>query len=163
MTLSQVGALAGLSTPFLSQVERDKVSPAVTSLAGIARALGVSMNFFVNVPDEGDSFRRRKDASFFQLDGSAAKLARLSARFEGRRLEPMLVRIPPGGGVPKFGHAGEEFFYILRGRLTVTVGRVQRSLGPGDSGHHLSTISHEWVNDGKVETVFVWVGTPPVF
>lgn len=163
MTLRQVGKLANLSTPFLSQVERDKVSPAVASLAAIARALGVSMSYFVNYPGDGESFRGPKSVNMFQLDGGTAKLARLSARFEGRQLEPMLIRIPPGGGVPRFAHAGEEFLYVLRGRLTVSVGREKRTLGPGSSGHHLSTISHEWSNEGKTDVVFVWVGTPPLF
>jgi transcriptional regulator with XRE-family HTH domain len=163
MTLKQVGELSGLSTPFLSQVERDKVSPAVASLAGIARALGVSMNFFVNVPGDGDSFRQPRDVSVFQLNGGSAKLARLAGRFEGRQLEPMLIRIPPGGGVPRFEHTGEEFLYVLRGRLTVSVGKQKRTLGPGSSGHHLSTISHAWSNEGKAEVVLVWVGTPPLF
>lgn len=163
MTLQQVGELAGLSKPFLSQVERDKVSPAVASLASIAKALGVSMNYFVDVPADGAPFRGRDETVFFQLNGGSATLARLAGRFEDRRLEPMLVRIPPGGGVPRFGHAGEEFYYILSGRLTVSLGSEKRRLGPGATGHHLSTISHEWRNEGKTDVVIVWVGTPPLF
>jgi quercetin dioxygenase-like cupin family protein len=75
----------------------------------------------------------------------------------------MLVRITPGGAVPRFAHAGEEFFYLRKGRLTVSVGREKQTLGPGSSGHHMSTISHDWRNQGKAEVVLVWVGTPPLF
>ncbi len=163
MTLKQVGALSGLSTPFLSQVERDKVSPAVASLAGIARALGVSMSYFVEVPAEAATFRMPKDTQAFKLNGGSERITRLANRFEGRQLEPLLVHIPPGGGVPRFEHAGEEFFYVLRGKLTVTVGKEKRILGPGASGHHRSTITHGWRNEGKSEVVMVWVGTPPLF
>jgi transcriptional regulator with XRE-family HTH domain len=163
MTLQQVGELSGLSTPFLSQVERDQVSTTVTSLAGIARALRVSLNYFVNVPDQSTSFRRADNVSYFQLDGGSEKLARLAGRFPDRQLEPMLVRIPPGGAVPRFAQAGEEFFYLLMGRLTVSVGQEKQTLGPGSLGHHSSTISHDWRNQGKAEVVRVWVGMPPLF
>ena len=52
---------------------------------------------------------------------------------------------------------------MLRGKLTVTVGKEKRVLGPGSSGHHRSTIAHGWHNDGKTEVVLVWVGTPTLF
>jgi quercetin dioxygenase-like cupin family protein len=98
--------------------------------------------------------------SYFQLDGGSEKLARLAGRFPVRR--PMLVRVPPGGAVPRFAHAGEEFFYLLKGQLTVSVGREKQTLGPGSSGHHVSTISHDWRNQGKAEVALVRVGTPPL-
>ena len=93
MTLRQVGAKSGLSTPFLSQVERDKVSPAVASLAGIAKALGVSMSYFVEVPAEAGTFRTPREVQEFKLDGGAERIARLASRFEGRQLEPLLVHM----------------------------------------------------------------------
>jgi transcriptional regulator with XRE-family HTH domain len=163
MTLQQVGAKSGLSIPFLSQVERDKVSPAVASLAGIAKALGVSMSYFVDVPADAATFRSAGESQEFKLNGGTERISRLAGRFDGRLLEPLVVHIPPGGGVPRFEHAGEEFFYVLRGKLTVTVGKEKRILGPGSSGHHRSTITHGWRNEGKTEVVMVWVGTPPLF
>jgi quercetin dioxygenase-like cupin family protein len=75
------------------------------------------------------------------------------------RSEPMRVRISPGGAAPRFAHAGEEFFDLLKGRLTVSVGREKQTLGPGSSGHHLSTINHDGRNQRKAEVV----GMPPLF
>jgi len=163
MTLQQVGVRSGLSIPFLSQVERDRVSPAIASLAGIAKALGVSMSYFVEVPAETATFRTPKEVQEFKLNGGSERISRLAGRFDGRQLEPLLVHIPPGGGVPRFEHAGEEFFHVLRGKLTVTLGTEKRVLGPGSSGHYRSTITHGWRNEGKTEVVMVWVGTPPLF
>lgn len=49
-TLDDTATAAGISKPFLSQVERGLASPSLTSLAGIAQALGVTVQYFVDTP-----------------------------------------------------------------------------------------------------------------
>ncbi len=162
LTLEQLSRASGLSTPFLSEVERDLASPAVTSLANIARALGTSMSYFVDTGGEGASFRRADSVIFFELVAGQARFGRLAGHSDGRQLEPMLVRIPPGTAWPKFGHAGEEFVYVISGELTVTLGEERQVLKAGASGHHPSTVDHDWVNEGETETVVIWVGSLPL-
>lgn len=163
MTLDQLSRLSGLSTPFLSQIERDLASPAVSSLANVAKALGVSMSYFVETGSGTATFRDADRLTFFELVPGQARFARLAGHFDGRQLEPMLVRIPPGTRWPRFGHAGEEFVYVLAGELTITLGEERRVLTAGASGHHPSTLDHDWVNEGDVETTLIWVGSLPLF
>ena len=49
-------------------------------------------------------------------------------------MEPHLFRIAPqaGSGDP-YTHEGEEFLYVLRGDLSITVGGEEYRLKPGDS------------------------------
>src|SRR5476649_1919111 len=54
-TLDEVATSAGISKPFLSQVERGHATPSITSLVEIARALGVTVQYFVDTPTEGKS------------------------------------------------------------------------------------------------------------
>ena len=44
MTLLEVSTLAGISTPFLSDIERDKTNLSLKTLAAIADALGTPMH-----------------------------------------------------------------------------------------------------------------------
>jgi len=60
----------------------------------------------------------------------------LCAQFAHKSIEPLLVTVPPDsdGGTPHFNsHPGQEFHYILRGRLEVTIDKETLVLEPGDA------------------------------
>ena len=77
-TLDEVATTAGISKPFLSQVERGHATPSITSLVGIARALGVTVQYFVDTPTEDRSVRRGNELKYFGFDGSANLFGRLT-------------------------------------------------------------------------------------
>jgi transcriptional regulator with XRE-family HTH domain len=77
-TLDEVATTAGISKPFLSQVERGHATPSITSLVGIARALGVTVQYFVDTPTEGKSVQRGSELRYFGFDGTANLFGRLT-------------------------------------------------------------------------------------
>lgn len=160
-TLDDIATVSQLSKSFLSQVERDHASPSITSLASIAKALGVSASYFIDTPTEESCVRRRKDLRYFAFADSADLLARLSIRPGARQLEAILVRMSPGER-PGRGttHAREEFVHVLSGEVTITLEGKTFVLGVGDSAHYESTIPPVWTNTRDDEAVLVWVGTP---
>ncbi|KVT81256.1 hypothetical protein WT25_16285 [Burkholderia territorii] len=164
-TLNDIATAAGLSKPFLSQVERGLASPSITSLVSIAKALGVPVNYFFEAPTEDSGVRRYKNLQFFALANSANLFGRLSNQSSDRLLEAVLVRIPPGDRPAEVtSHAGEEFVHVLSGEMTITQEGRSFVLGPGDSAHYLSTMPHSWSNArDDEEAVLVWVGTSRLF
>ncbi len=50
LTLEALGKSAEVSVGYLSQVERDHATPSLGTLASIARALGVGIDYFVSAP-----------------------------------------------------------------------------------------------------------------
>lgn len=163
-TLEETAQLAQLSKPFLSQVERDLASPSITSLVGIARALGVPVSYFVDAPTEAGCVCRRENLKFFSFSDSADLFARLTNPSGGRQLEAILVRMPPGQLQSEITtHAGEEFLHVLSGQVMLTLENRSFLLSKGDSAHYESTVPHSWNNTAKKETVLVWVGTPRLF
>src|SRR5260370_11535451 len=76
-TLDETATAAGISKPFLSQVERGLASPSITSLAGIAYALGVKVQYFVDTPSEERSVCRADELKFFGFADSANLFARM--------------------------------------------------------------------------------------
>src|SRR5579859_7376410 len=57
-TLQELAKKSGLSAPFLSQVERDRAMPSITSLIAIAQALDVDIHYFINPPPSSQIIRR---------------------------------------------------------------------------------------------------------
>lgn len=163
-TLDDTATAAGISKPFLSQVERGLASPSLTSLAGIAQALGVTVQYFVDTPSEERSVCRGGQLRFFGFADSANLFAWLTNVSEGRQLEAILVRMPPGQMRSEVTtHAGEEFLYVIEGEVSLTLEGKSFTLLAGDSAHYQSTVPHSWVNTAQVESVVVWVGTPRLF
>lgn len=104
LTLQAVAEAAGLSTPFISQVERGLASPSITSLIGIAAALGVDIDYFVGVPRPGQIVRRGTTPDLLQLE-SPIVYQRLSGSHAERKMEALLMLVPPAP--PPHRHAAK--------------------------------------------------------
>ena len=73
-------------------------------------------------------------------------------------------RVAPGAGSGEsYSHDGEEFLYLVRGRLNIELAGEKFELRAGDSFYFSSKTQHRWVNPGKAETLILWINTPPTF
>ncbi|MFM0161994.1 cupin domain-containing protein [Paraburkholderia sediminicola] len=161
LTLDGVATTAGISKPFLSQVERGHATPSMTSLMGIAKSMGVAVQYFVDIPSEEKNVRRARNARFFTFGDSADMYSSVSCPLLDCQLEALLTRIPPGRTSTEVTtHAGEEFIYVLEGELLICVETESFRLVAGDSAHYKSTKSHSWLNPATTDAVLLWVGTP---
>lgn len=178
LTLRGLATHSGLSIGFLSQVERGISSIGLTALNSVATALDRSVaEFFNDVPPEETEERQPPVSplpSHFTLTRSATAATEyisgqqtyrmLSARGPNLVLEPLLVHIAPGGKrEDSYGHAGEEFAFVLEGELLYEVDGVEHRLHPGDSVHLRSTVPHSMFNDTDRVTTVVSVVTPRLF
>ncbi len=175
MSLRELSKQSGLSIGFLSLVERGRSSPALTSLSNVAKALGVELSSFF--PAEGEEENEAEETKqrvsplpYVSRANDAAKLAiilsqriykMLSPRVPGLVLEPIFVTVQPGDTIDEpYSHEGEEFAYVLSGELVFIVDGVEYRLGPGDSIHFRSTVSHTMRNDTDEPVQAIWVLTP---
>lgn len=160
-TLHETASAAGLSKPFLSQVERGHASPSLASLARISTALGVTAQYFLDSPSEECSITRGDRLQYVFATDSGSLLGSLTNRSRGRELEAVLVRTPAGQGhCPVTAHAGEEFIYVLDGRISLALEDASFELRAGDSAHYASSMPHSWANLGNRESLVVWVALP---
>ena len=122
------------------------------------------MQHFVDTPTEAKSVRRVGELQFFGFADSASLFARLTNVSGERQLDAILVRLPAGQPPSEVTtHAGEEFLYVLRGEISLSLEGTTFVLNAGDSAHYESTVPHAWANTASDETVLVWVGTPRLF
>jgi quercetin dioxygenase-like cupin family protein len=174
LSLRVVSDRSGLSVGFLSQVERELSSIALTSLQSVADALGVTVAALFEDRPADAPVAEATEESLFTLTRAAERRGRvvssgrhyelLSGRAPGLVVEPMLVYIEPGGTrEPSQPHPGEEFAFVLSGELVYEVDGTEYRLTAGDSFYMRSTAPHSLFNDGTETTVFVAVVTPRHF
>lgn len=75
---------------------------------------------------------------------TAYKYHSLAYRFRKPAMEPFLVTVPPkaDGALEANRHLGEEFIYMLRGRLEIRLGDDSVVMEPGDSIYFDSRTPH---------------------
>ena len=159
MTLQALGDAAGLSVGFLSQVERDQATPSLGALAGIARGLGVDIDYFIATPSIGNGVTRAGERTTFSLPGSSVMYERLHAEFPGRGLSSFIMIVPPGHHSEMVHHEGDELLYVLDGEISQTVDGVTIRLRAGDSLHFRGSSDHSWANESKRPARILWTGT----
>src|SRR5579864_1460146 len=161
LSLAHVSQAVGISVGFLSALERSQMSGSVGTLRKLARFYKTNILDFFEV--SGASSRQVRPADRKVLEAGTGVRMELLA-WGNAVMEPHLFRIAPeaGSGDP-YTHEGEEFIYVLRGDLEITVDGEQYRLKAGDSFYFESATPHRWKNPGRKETWVLWINTPPTF
>jgi transcriptional regulator with XRE-family HTH domain len=163
LTQQEVATRAGLSRAFLSQVERNQVSPSVASVSRIAQALDLSLADLFARTDSNEGVVRAGKRVVVSYPGYRDQL--VSPSLDGRLLV-LVSEFEPGassGDEPYSHEADEECVYVLDGILEITVeGRTHR-LAAGDAATFSSRRGHGWRNPGPAPATAMWVMTPPKY
>lgn len=151
VSLRTFAAQTGFSPSFISQLENGLVSPSLGSLQRIAAALGVTLGeFFAATGGNADErlIVRRSDRRRFDSTWTDAHLEALGSMNRRLRLEPVLAIFGPGGksGKHVHSHPGEEFAFVLNGRVTLTLSDEQTELHAGDAVTLPAGAPHRWEN-----------------
>lgn len=164
ITLKELSDRTQLSVSFLSQVERGLSSMAVTSLRKIADALGVQMKDLVDVDEEKSFVNKKGNQILSYFNKSYINYVRLSGKFEGRKLESVILTIRPNCyDNEEIVHEGEEFYYVIKGRANFVIDETEYSIKEGETIHFPSSLSHKTINKEDEELVMLCVTTPTIF
>ena len=163
LTLEALGKAAEVSVGYLSQVERDHATPSLGTLAGIARALGVGIDYFVSAPTAQKALSRAGERNRFSVDGSSIIYERLGADFPGNTLSSFVMTVPPGYRSETVAHEGEEILYVLEGSITQRLDGEEMVMSAGDSLHFRGNRPHSWSNHTDHPARLLWTGTLALF
>ncbi|MFF1904283.1 helix-turn-helix domain-containing protein [Kitasatospora sp. NPDC058218] len=155
LTLEVAASRVGLSPAYLSRLETGRRQPSLPVLLGLARAYGTSVSGLL-----GESMAEPDPV----VRGGAIEPGRAGgwgyrrAGAPGRAMQALRVHVPPGvqDEVVRV-HPGEEWLYVLQGRLRLTLGDRVHQLAEGDSAHFDSLTPHCIAADSAdgVELLFV--------
>lgn len=161
LTLQALSDQAGISVGFLSQVERDKATPSLGTLAQLASALDVNIEYFIATPKATDSITRARDRDRFAIADSSLQYERLSTELPGGTLTSLMIHIPVGYESELTSHPGEELIVLLEGTVRQTLGGSTFTLNAGDTLHFMGDTPHSFANIGDEPARMVWTGTSP--
>ncbi|KVK81819.1 MULTISPECIES: helix-turn-helix domain-containing protein [Burkholderia] len=162
-TLLEIATEANLSVGFLSQVERNLTGISISSLVNVAKALRAPLAALIDQPrqDQPDSHQGSRES--YSIRPTQQRYERLSTTFAGSQLNAVKVSMMEGYCSEWVAHAGDEFVFVLSGRVQYTVGKRDYPLGPGDSLHFNAHERHRVVNVGNEPVELIAVGTLPLF
>lgn len=163
-TLKDLSEKTGLSVSFISQVERGSSSLAITSLKKIADVFNIPITYFFEEIENHHYTIHHEEQKPFKLEGSDITYVRLAGKFPDRKIEPMIVNLPPNQTyLERHTHPGEEFYYILKGVVVFRVNEKEYVLHAGDSIHFPSEQAHEWKNPTNEAATLLSILTPVIF
>ncbi|MCX4553764.1 XRE family transcriptional regulator [Streptomyces sp. NBC_01387] len=140
LTLEAASHRAGLSPAHLSRLETGARQPSLPMLLSLARIYGTTVSELLGeMPPEREPVIRGGRSEPVEADGWTYHTAGGS----GRAMQALRVQVPYGAqGELVRVHPGEEWLYVLTGRLRLSLGDAVHELAPGDSAHFDSLTPH---------------------
>jgi transcriptional regulator with XRE-family HTH domain len=152
ISINDLALNANLDVSQLEQIEKKGNVPSLGHLIKISRALGVRIGTFlddheqigavvVKAGDEKSSVsfstnneKTREHLNFFSMAPDKA----------GRHMDPFIVEIEPQkeSNYKLSTHEGEEFIFVLTGKIEINYGKDIYELNAGDSIYLDSVVSH---------------------
>jgi len=145
----------GFSIDFLKEIETGKRTPPVGALLQISRALQIDSGYLLK--EQESKMEKRIRAYAKRTDNYAYET--LTPGAENKHLKAFKVSIEAKQDHEGVGyqHEGEEFVYVLKGRVEISVGDHTNLLEVGDSLHFNSGIRHNLRNVGDEDAELVVV------
>ncbi|MFF1374689.1 helix-turn-helix domain-containing protein [Streptomyces sp. NPDC058308] len=157
LTLEAAARTAGLSPAHLSRLETGQRQPSLPMLLTLARVYGTTVSELLGetVADR-DAVVRAPDMEPTRAGGWTYWQAGAS----GRGMQALRVHVPNGaqGDIVRV-HPGEEWLYVLKGRLRLHLGDAVHLLEPGDSSHFDSLTPHRIAAADRGGADFLFVHT----
>lgn len=160
MTLEELGKRSGLTSSFLSQIERNITSPSVKSLREIAAALNTKVGRLFEEERSRDFILLKKDKrKMIANDEFKSRYEVLASGLLDIRMEPSLLILNVGGKMEKRSATldGEEFGFVLKGKVELVRGAERFLMETGDSIYFRGIKSHKIVNIGNSEANLLWI------
>jgi len=130
------------SPEFLEQLENDEISPSVSFLLRLARALNVDPGSFLNSGEKA-AIHDRRAREFIKRTGNYSYQT-LTPGAENEHLRAFMITIEPGQAHKPvaYKHEGEEFIYVISGSLELKLDNKTHNLKPGESIRFNSETPH---------------------
>ena len=165
LSAEDVAGRAGLEREVVERIESEELTPPLGTLIKLAKALEMKMGTLLSSAGARDytvvRAGERKSFARHASDKSARKgysYQHLAFDKGDRHMEPFLVTLSPGQDEEELSsHDGQEFIFVLSGRMKARIGAGEELLSPGDSVYYDSTVPHVVSCDSEEPTTIVAV------
>lgn len=162
LTQEELADRCELTKGYISQLENNLNSPSIATLGDILAALGSNLSeFFKEEEEEKPIFKKEE---FFEKYSDGVLWKWLVPNAQKNMLEPVLIELEENAAAQEdIPHEGEEFGYVLEGKIAVVIGKKEYICKKGDAFYYSAGKPHGIVNKGKNKAKFLWISTPPNF
>lgn len=153
MSVEELANSSNTNSELIEQLENGALVPSLTPLMQIARALGVRLGTFLDDAPHNEPVVTKSGASknVVKFSGNCDTCEKSTLDFfslasdkADRHMEPFIIDVHPSGSgeAKQSSHEGEEFIYILNGKIEILYGKDSFKLSSGDSIYYDSIVPH---------------------
>ena len=155
LTQEELADRAELSKGFISQLERDMTSPSIATLEDLLQCLGTTLGEFFMEEQEEEQIVFTEEDFFVKKDEEYKNQIKwIIPNAQKNCMEPIhLILDNP--------HEGEEFGYVLKGKVEIHLGKRSYIAKKGDAFYYKADKTHYL--KGIEQTELIWVTSPPSF
>ena len=169
LSVREVARRVGVSASLVSQIERGKINPSVSTLYALVSELGLSMQDVFGTPAGGSGGERSRASGDPVTHPGDRALLLLASGVAWERLTAesvagvgflKVIYAPGSASCPDdalIRHMGSEFGFVMSGRLGVQLGFDSYELGPGDAISFSSALPHRLYAVGEEPAEAIWV------
>jgi mannose-6-phosphate isomerase-like protein (cupin superfamily) len=105
-----------------------------------------------------------RDTDYFEKAADNHRIIWLVTNSQKNEMEPIILELNLGARMDDdMPHEGEEFGYILSGKVLLNIGGKSFELSKGDTFYYTADKIHFIENIGKEKAEIIWVTSPPNF
>ncbi|MBE6006125.1 MAG: cupin domain-containing protein [Lachnospiraceae bacterium] len=162
LTQQELADRTELTKGFISQLERGQVSASVVTLFDLIECLGSTPAEFFRQENEKVVFSENE--YFEKIDEAGNSIQWIVPSAQKNQMEPLLVVLQPHSELEEDKpHTGEEFGFVISGRLNVHLGDKVYHVKAGESFYYAAARSHRLENPGNRPARLIWISSPPEF
>lgn len=158
---------AGVTNSTISMIEKNSVSPSISSLKKVLAGMPMSLVEFFSQEMEQETPTQvvYKAAELIDISDGAVSMKLVGKAHPSRAIAFLCETYPAGAdtGDTMLRHEGEETGMLLEGRLELTVGSVTYTLESGDGYYFDSSKPHRFRNPYAVPARLISASTPANF
>lgn len=164
LSQTELAKLVGVTPSTISQIESNLIYPSLPALLKMAEVLAVDVSSFFQ---EKMNVARRivfssSESSEIKLpdmpEGAVVANLLIPVDFDSQA-EPYLIELSADAKLPShfFIHKGEEFGYLLSGKLQMVLDKAVYNLKSGDVVFLTSEMPTQWYNPGPSVARILWL------
>lgn len=164
LTLEELASRCELTKGFLSQLERNLTSPSIQTLEDITEALGTSMSDFFKEESEEKVVFNENDVFIDEQEDSIIHWIVPNA--QKNKMEPIILELKSNKESQLITpYEGEEFGYILSGKILLCIGKHKGLLVKKGETFYINGSQEHYLKNASNSSIakILWICNPPIF
>ncbi len=165
ISLLQLAEHVGKTKSYISMIENGKANPSLSTLKNIVSFFGMDLATFFN----NDENKSHSGKEVFKFEDDAKLIYSKKGKYNlyllisntSLKMKTYIVELFPGGGYyQELKHEGEEFGYVLEGKVELSLDGIPYEIEKGGYFYFDSNKTHIIRNLSKGISLIQWVYLP---